>query len=61
MGAAAELFSVGLDGAVMWRSDDPVEAMFLFAAAERLQELRAREREDQAVRIINNLAKAMKG
>ena len=43
------------------RTKDPSERALMLRIATRAQEVRADEREDQAVRTINRLSEAMKG
>lgn len=51
---------LGLDGVAMLRSTEPVELLALSAITEQVADLRAKEREDLATRIINTLGKALK-
>jgi hypothetical protein len=53
------LVAAGLDGVALFREADDVEALFLIALAERVHAIKADERQDLAVRIINTLSKAM--
>lgn len=54
------LTAVGLDGMQLLRTEDSAERSALIALADQLVELRAQEREDLAVRIVNALSRAMK-
>jgi hypothetical protein len=59
--AAAHLCLAGLDGvAVMFTDGDPVLELVGMAVSEKLQELRAQERQDLADRIVNALSRALK-
>jgi hypothetical protein len=59
---AAQLAAIGLEAAALRviRGDaDDVERLAWVRIAERVQEQRGNDREDQAVRIINALKKAL--
>jgi hypothetical protein len=51
----------GQDPLTFLRTKDPEERALMYKIATRVAEVRAEEREDQAVRTINRLSEAMKG
>lgn len=57
---AATLCSLGLDGIGWLEISDPVDQLVTLAVAKKLAPIRAEEREDLAVRMVNTLGRAMK-
>lgn len=54
------MFFVGMDGAAALKCADTVELNTLLVIKNKLLELREKERQDLATKIINTLGKAMK-